>query len=348
MQHEGSKSSISLLEDSTIKTPWHNTLLFDASTGQFLADKKRSLMTSASDELVVLKVSFEGTDWMLLRLRAPDANRARRMGFIRATLCKESFGLILESPEDLLDVGDIHQDNVTHMLKQFGVVFLRGFKKSSDPEQLEAWYGKRGKMIYWPGVGHTKVIKDIPNDETGPDFVTSKESLPVHFDLMIPPPYFGVDQSKHGYEDTIPKEVVLYCHRAAGKGKGGASILVDAAQATLMISGQAREIFRKTVIAYGFTKAYEGEARAFEYPALMRCPWTGRDVFRCTELWNEETHPGSAETLDYKVVSSQRHISPEMIDKLISKVDCETLTHHCIYLRSFASNSDIERRPRQP
>ncbi len=193
-----------MLEDNTIKTPWHNTILYEAAAGRFLTDKRATLLERDG---AVLTATFKGQDWVLLQLRA-NKSTASKMRFVKASLQKEAFGLILESPRGLMDVRDIHQADLTNLIKEFGFVVLRGFKKSPSHRHLEDWYCTRGKPMTW-SFGISKVVKDIPSQ---PGYVMSREGLPLHFDLMIPPAYMGVDQSRHAYKDFISREFLLYCH----------------------------------------------------------------------------------------------------------------------------------------
>ncbi len=82
--------------------------------------------------------------------------------------------------------------NVLFSSKVFGYVVFRGFEKPRNKADLESWYCGRGSPVLW-NFGHVKAVKDEPST---PGFVTSKEGLPMHFDLMMPPPYMGVDQKK--------------------------------------------------------------------------------------------------------------------------------------------------------
>ncbi len=294
-----------------MKTPWHNAVLFDAATGKFVFDERKILM--ARDGLI-LTVKFEGRDWLLLQLRPRDQALAKKMEFLKLTLCKEAFGLIVESPKDFLNIRDIDNEDMSQMIKAFGVVIFRGFQKNASTKDLETWYSSRGQMVPW-NFGHTKVVKDIPEM---PDFVTSKEGLPIHFDLMMPPEYMGVDQSRHRYEDFVSREFLLYVHRSSGRGEGQ-SVLVDAALAPLTIGGAERERYRQTEVAY-FTELTHFGGRSYHYPILHRCPWTGRDVFRWSEIWTESMHPGTVQTQIYEVLRSPDNIDSRKLEYKVVQV----------------------------
>ncbi len=309
IQNEGPKSSISLLEDNTVKTPWHNTILFEATTGKFHTDKRSSLLERQG---AILMTTFKGQDWMLLQLHA-DTAMASKLKFVKATLQKEAFGLILESPEGLLDVRDIHEADLTHLIKEFGFVVFRGFKKCPSHTQLEEWYCTRGEPVPW-SFGSTEVVKVLPSK---PSIVTSNEGLPLHFDLMFPPAYMGVDQSRHAYEDFIPREFLLYCHKQSSKGEG-VSLIVDTNLAALMVDGQRRESYRKTDLSYFMRKTHFG-GKSFEFTLLHHCPWTGHDTFRWGEIWDEDNHQGTMQTQKYKVVRSPSGLSPKKLEREICK-----------------------------
>ncbi len=287
--------------------------MYDAGTGRYVTDK-RTTLTSCEANKVVIGVMFEDQRWMLLQLEASSQAVAKKMRFIQARLQKEAFGLFLEAPEGLLNIADINKDDMTNLIKEFGFVVFRGFQRSTDVQQLEAWYSTRGSLIPW-SFGHTKVVKSNP---TEPGFVTSTEGLPLHFDLMMPPAYMGIDQSKHSYVDFIPREFLLYCKKAPGRGQG-VSLMVDTTLAALMLSGGRKEAFRQTKLSFYTVMTHFG-GRHYDYSLVHRCPWTGHDTLRWSEVWDERSHPGTSQSQHYKVAESPLKVSAGKLEQQVCKV----------------------------
>ncbi len=92
-------------------------------------------------------------------------------------------------------------------------------------------------------------------------------------------------------------------HRTSDRSHGGLSLQVDAALAALMVPGREREQWRDTVISY-HTMATHFGGDWYEYPAVMKCPWTEQDVFRWTDYWDENNHPGTSQVQTYEVIKT--------------------------------------------
>ncbi len=94
--------------------------------------------------------------------------------------------------------------------------------------------------------------------------------------------------------------------------------MVDTSLAALMVDGQRRESYRHTELSY-FTKMTHFGGKSYEYPLVHRCPWTGHDTLRWSEVWEESDHPGTSQTQNYKVVRSPRNISAKKLEREVCK-----------------------------
>lgn len=87
----GKKYSLFLFHERQFKTPWHSTLLFDASRGEFIIDSKENHLKRSG---VILPVTHDGKPWCYLQLSAADEVHAHALRQIRAELQHENRGCI--------------------------------------------------------------------------------------------------------------------------------------------------------------------------------------------------------------------------------------------------------------
>ena len=58
-----------MTEDMSVRTPWHNAVLFEAATGKYVTNRKSALLLKTAGNRVALTVYFEARPWMLLKLQ---------------------------------------------------------------------------------------------------------------------------------------------------------------------------------------------------------------------------------------------------------------------------------------
>lgn len=316
----GLKYSVYLFDESQFKTPWHNTVMFDAISDDFVVDpiiEHKLHQDSDTEVILTAQLQTTGADWMMFKLSSDNSDVVAAMKKLKITLLRPQCGLILDAEDCELSPHDIDNEQLTALNKHFGIVVLRNFKRFNAPTELESWYATRGNMIPWK-FGYTHIVAPVKGHQGKPaSSVDSEEGLPIHWDLLCPPGYMGITQDKYEYKDFIPREFMLYCHRSEAHDplKQGVSVLVDSLNTPLTIHGQLREKLRNTSLSYSTKLTYfGGESKTF--PLIMKCPWTKQDVMRWWEVWSEEEHPGtiqpnystiadSAEYEDMKALEAQ-------------------------------------------
>lgn len=294
---DGRKYSVYLFDEQQFKTPWHNTVMFDATADDFVVEPilEHQLHQDAETE-VIITAQLESTnaDWMVFKLSNENRDVVEEMKKLKATLIKPQCGLILDAAECELSAHDIDNEQLTALNKYFGVVVLRNFKRFNTPSEVEAWYATRGQLVPWK-FGYTHVVAPLDGHQGKPaSSVDSEEGLPVHWDLVSPPKYMDISQTQYAYKDFVPREFMLYCHKTneVDPHRNGLSVQVDSQNIPLTIHGQLREKLRNTRLSYSTQLSYfGGEAR--KYPLIMKCPWTNQDVMRWWEVWSEDEHPGT-------------------------------------------------------
>eukprot|EP00794_Sanderia_malayensis_P014913 gene14913-16455_t len=311
-----------------LRTPWHNVVVFDSKTGEFMIAQKSKVVaaTSATDDCILLKVRFEDKDWFYLRLYLSEQHAAssfcKEAVSFDVQLIKASCGLILTNNQSqtqdatssmvggktkprLLRSDCISKQSMTTMIKEFGVVVLRGFEEFNDEKAMVDFY--RNHRATEHGIVHWQfgAIHKINPSEDMAGSVNSYEGLPLHFNMTAPPKYMGINQAEHRYEDFICREFMLYCRQSPDEGQGGTT-MVDARAVALAMNGEKREMWKKTVLSYetklkqtpspgaidvgeengsseGKKLYFGGSGNVYEYPLVHVCPWTGNHVLRWWE-----------------------------------------------------------------
>lgn len=300
----GKKYSLYLFEERAFKTPWHCAMLFDASSGRFIADTRQSHFERDG---VVLPVTYDDRSWCYIRLSASTQENEQLLSQVKAVLYREKFGLMLINENNDCPVSAIAHQDIQNLIKEFGTVVLRGFNTFAEPEDLEQWYGQRGALVPWK-FGYTHIITPIEGHQDKPSSsADSQEALPMHWDLLCPPPYMGISQERYQYEDFTPNEFVLYCHRnePVDADIHGLNLTADTALAALRIHGREREQLRNTVLRYSTRESYFG-GDSKSYPLLITCPWTGQDTIRWWEMWDDRDHAGALQP-NYSTIEQSEH-----------------------------------------
>ncbi|KAF2410008.1 Pyoverdine/dityrosine biosynthesis protein Dit1 [Pseudomonas antarctica] len=317
---DGRKNSIQLFESGVFKTPWHNSVLFDASTGKFIVGKKRELVTEAErGGAIVLAVQFKEKDWLLLQLTPTTPEQGESLRKLKISLYRHDCGLLIENRLPGFDVKEFDNNAMTNLLKHFGVVIFRGFNDFDQIKNLEAWYSTRGTPLQWK-FGSTHLVRPEIEGDHPKSSVTSEEALPFHWDMVSPPPDMKIDQAVVEYKDYVPREFVLYCKYSTEDGQG-LSTIINSTMVPLTMNGKIRKAMRGTSLAYRTALSYFGGVER-TYPVIMNCPWTGNDVVRWWQMWNEKNHPGSVQYNYSRIASSETY---EDIDKVEA-----ILTDHCL------------------
>ena len=311
---------------NVLYTPWHNTILFDSSTGGFVIDHKANILAdNDGKQSVLVKVRYDDKDWFYLKLNFSEEYKSTDKDVcFKAKMVKQGCGIILTNKNTTwpLKSNCLHNDSLTTMIKEFGIVVLRGFDHFKNEKEIIETYSKRATngIVNWAfGMIH----KVAPNDELA-GIVNSKGALNVHFDLTNPPKYMGITQSKYQYKDYVPREFLLYCRKSGLKGQEGATTFIDAHGAVLSLNGAHSMRLKSIVVSYqtelakdeGKVLYFGGRGNIFEYPLVHNCPWTGKDVFRWQQSWKEQEHPEASQYfwLDVKSSSDKKEPSADEVD----------------------------------
>ena len=309
-----------------LRTPWHHAVVFDSLKGEFTIDHKANILAMFEDKLSTLvNVQYNGREWFYLQLNfSEDYGAALNNEEIQfeVKMIKQACGItvINKSSNRSLKSECLHTECLTNLIKEFGVVVLRGFQPFKDETEFIETYSKRAThgIVNWKfGLIH----KVVPSDHLA-GIVNSKSALNIHFDFTNPPQYMQISQSKHKYEEYVPREFILYCRKSDLKGKEGATTFIDGHGAVMSLNGERNLTLKNTVVAYQ-TALAKGEGRAlyfggrgniYEYPLVHVCPWTGKDVLRWQESWTEEEHPETSQYFWFEVRSYPDEVIPNPAD----------------------------------
>ncbi|CCN47814.1 putative Pyoverdine biosynthesis protein PvcA [Vibrio nigripulchritudo MADA3029] len=288
----GKKYSLFLFEEKQFKTPWHSTMMFDSTTGKFVVDSREKHLNSRG---VIIPVMHQERAWCYLKLTARTEEMAHQLKQLSATLYHEKSGLVLESNTADLPVSSLNQKELRHLMKEFGTVTLRGFNEFSEPTEMENWYCERGSAVPWQ-FGQVQIMASQH---------TEHAALPLHWNLMCPPSYMGVNQDKYCYEDYTPDEFILYCRCHSNQQHDGVSaiISVDAALAAISVHGFEREALRNTSLRYS-PQTQHPEPESMVYPLVTQCPWSKQDVVRWAQSEGEHAQSEILFSINAEIVAS--------------------------------------------
>ncbi|SHO57339.1 L-tyrosine/L-tryptophan isonitrile synthase family protein [Vibrio quintilis] len=312
----GKKYSLYLFDEQAFKTPWHTAVLFDAAQGKYVVDMKHNHLDRDG---VIIPVEYDNRTWCYIRLTAKTPEAEQKLRQVSAVLYREKFGLMLVNKQEDCPVSLFEHKELKYLIKEFGTVVLRGFDRFEAPQALESWYAERGALVPWK-FGNTHIISPVDGHQGKPSSsADSQEALPMHWDLLCPPPYMNVSQDLYQYEDFTPDEFVLYCHRnePVNAETDGINVTSDTALAALTIHGREREQLRQTKIRYSTKESYFG-GDSKVYPLLMTCPWTGQNTIRWWEVWDDRYHAGALQPNYSEIASSEHYTDMKALeDRLI-------------------------------
>lgn len=300
-----------------LRTPWHHVVLFDTTDGKFSIGHKAEVETSIGKNQVLARVKFNGNDWMYIKLEIAEEYleyfRQKTDAPFEISMRRGGCGMmvvnmVLDGDGEALSSDCIKSVCLTSLLKEFGLLVLRGFKEFSSEEDIIQAYRKRvpNGLFEW----QYGVIHKIKSNQHSEDITKSYESMPIHFDMMFLPKFTGVDQAIHNYEDFICREFLLYCVRSCGNGSGGQTTIIDANAVALAVDGEKIEQWRNTIMAYETfsTQSKEqyigGRGLVYKYPLIIKCPWTNKNVLRWHERWTLDEHPTSRQVIKSEISSA--------------------------------------------
>ena len=293
-----------------ICTPWHVSACFDADVGR----PRYAQRAEFGENSLVVTHSPNSNDgcvqqqrpWLLLKVHVK--GKLATSADWRAELQRPGFGLVLtwQGASEPPSITDFSPKEISTLRKQFGFVLLRHAAAPQTREELAESLVPFGQPVPW-NFGIVHAVRPMPNAGT----VQSTKRLTHHFDLMYPPPYMGVRQNlvafgvkpcdweelgettTHTYNDYIPPMFCLFCKTAPPPGQGQTTIVDGRLVLQLLPPNLSRDL-RRTVLRHRVAgDGYYGGAQYF-YPVVMKCPETGRDMFRYGEQ-----DPASGKRIEY-------------------------------------------------
>ena len=336
-----------------LRTPWHHVVLFDSLTGEFVIDQKANITKNTASNSCLITVKYQDKPWFLLRLHFNKQvlSSYTNMPQFEVTMARGSCGMIIQCISDqsastMPQSSLLDERCLTSLIKEFGLVVLRGFKKFDDEEEITNFYRSRAThgILEWK---FGPVHKISPN-ENMPGYVNSYEGIPIHFDLMIPPRYMAISQKEHKYSDFICREFLLYCKTMRSKTDDGSTTFVDARGVVLALAGSEINKWKETTLTYE-TKLknksdkelyFGGEKNTYEYPLIMQCPWTGHNVVRWLQTWTEREHPTSNQH-NWTVIQPSRNGTTKSVEALEEDIKSVALDEKFFFAHSYEEGDQV-------
>ncbi|MFC6299217.1 L-tyrosine/L-tryptophan isonitrile synthase family protein [Pseudomonas sp. CCM 7893] len=329
---ESAKHTLQLFDKSLFKTPWHNCVTFSAATGKYLIDRRNSATCQGENhQSIISPIYFEDRAWLLLELPTPNPNSREYLKKIKFSLRKEDFALFIESTSTDLNISEISNIAISNLLNEFGILIFRNLKTFETVNDLESWYSGRGQFLEW-SFGATHIVKPELETQGYTSSVTSEEALPFHWDMVSPPPYMKIDQTKHKYHEYTPKEFLLYC-KSNESSEGGLSTIINSSMVPLTINGRKRKAFRETTLAYRTRLSYFGGTER-NYPLIMTVPGTEKELLRWWQMWDEESHPGSVQFNYSRILESPLYDDITTLEKEITAIALNDANHLTLEFRT--------------
>lgn len=312
---------------SVLRAPWRHAAMFDSMRGEYVIDHKSHLQRSSNRMSPVLMVNYKSRHWLLIKLCYAEGNEdiIPCENDIEVSMVKNGTGIILENKSGNENVSSsiFHPDCLTALIKEFGVVILKGFNKFNDEDQIVDFYSPHGSLglVQWE-FGPLRKGKPY-KESTG--FVNENIDSTIRWDLMAPPQYMGISQTMYTYEQSTCKEFMIYCQKNLSK--KGVTTFVDAHAATLALNGEKKQKWKNTTLVYenqanhknNHMRCYRNQI--FEYPLIQTCPWTKKDVFRWAETNTEGQDLKGSQNLTFEIkTGSEAELSPSELEDEIKHV----------------------------
>ena len=336
-----------------LRTPWHHVVLFDSLTGEFVIDHKANITKNTVSNSCLVTVKYQEKPWFLLRLylNKQVLIACKTMPQFEVTMARGSCGMIIkcvndQSASSMPKSSLLDETCLTSLIREFGLVVLRGFKKFDNEADIVNFYKSRVKhgILEWK---FGPIHKVSPNDDM-PGYVNSYEGIPIHFDLVVPPKYMAISQKEHIYSDFICREFLLYCKTMKSISDDGSTTFVDARGVVLALAGNEVSRWKETTLMYE-TKLknksdkelyFGGEKNTYEYPLIMQCPWTGHNVLRWFQSWTETEHPTSSQH-NWTVIQPSRNGVTKSVEALEEDVKSVALDERFFFAHSYEEGDQV-------
>ena len=282
--NSGPKFSVHLLpDDCRCVTPWHSVVVKN-NHGQEILMKKEE----AQELPCTAMVKRNGQPWYFIE-SIGDIWSQCELEIIKPPRTGIRISYKGNNSNEKPSCSLLSTATLRSLCLDYGFVVLRGFQIESQ-EHLVEFTSEFGKPVPWD----FGVLKTIRPKKQPDGFIASREAVPLHWDLSMPPSYL---EGSGRYEDFTPQFFTLYCHKAPANGEGQTT-LVDGRRVLENAGYQKVETWRQVTIDY-FTKFTYFGGKQRSYPLIGQHPITGEDIFRYQE--------GSNSTLQTFELSSTSH-----------------------------------------
>ena len=285
--NSGPKFSVHLLpDDGRCVTPWHSVVVKNQEGQEILMRKEEAQKLPCT-----AIVKRNGQPWYFVE-SIGDIWSQCELEIIKPpqTGIRISYKGDRDTPKPSCSL--LSAATLKNLCLDYGFVVLRGFQIENQ-EHLVEFSSEFGKPVLWD-FGAVKTVK--PKKQ--PDgFIGSREAVPLHWDLSMPPSYL---EGNGRYEDFTPQFFTLYCHQAPANGEGQTT-LVDGRRVLRNAGYRKVEYWKQVAINY-FTKFTYFGGKQRSYPLIAQHPITGEDIFRYQETSNSklQTFELSSPTLPQK------------------------------------------------
>lgn len=271
--NSGPKFSVHLLPDNCrCVTPWHNVVVKNQDGQEILMKKEKAQQLPCK-----AIVKRNGQPWYFIESIGDIWNQCE-LEIIKLPRTGIRISYKGNNSDEKPSCSLLSAATLRSLCLDYGFVVLRGFQIQSQ-EHLVEFASEFGKPVPW----EFGVLKTIRPQKQPDGFVASREAVPLHWDLCLPPSY--LEESGY-YEDFTPQFFTLYCHQAPANGEGQTT-LVDGRRVLENAGYQKVETWKQVTIYY-YTKLTYFGGKQRSYPLIGQHPITGEDIFRYHERWNSK------------------------------------------------------------
>ena len=230
--------------NGVLRTPWHHVTLFDSAQGRFIINHKIKVEKEVVDGSILVKAKYDDKDWLYVRLYMEDDffglfNDKTDSPPLEMSLYRSRCGLMLinklhDKTGAPISSDFVKKECLTNLVKEFGLVVLRGFKEFANEDAMIKSYKERAPngLLEW-NFGLVHKVKPLKESSV---ITSSFEGLPMHFDMVALPRYMEISQDGHRYEDFVCREFLLYCRQGCSDINEGQTTFVDAHSAVISMN----------------------------------------------------------------------------------------------------------------
>ncbi|CAF0764122.1 unnamed protein product [Didymodactylos carnosus] len=285
--NDGEKFTIRFFKNSgahsVLRTPWQNVLVINVEGGLDLMPHQKLNLESQH-----VPIMFKNQIWCFVQL--PRDTAVPVASTMKLSLLGDSprFGLSIDLSKKI----DVFQLDVAWMkmlLEKFGLVVLRRCQNSLDKDNYSQFCEQFSPPVMWKFGSLLSIKPELTPDSSH----SSRDSMPLHFDLSFPPEYLFKTGS---YNDYVPQYFMLYSVKAPPEHGNGKTTFVNGR--LLLESLREKDILHwKTIdTSSSMALSYYG-GKTYIYPMIMSHPKTNENIFRYLEISNNVIQPVESKCL---------------------------------------------------